>query len=186
MARRGWLDGDGGKGRGRDAYVPLDWDRASILSRARSRASAATSAMPRYSAAPTVGRAPGASTMRKASCSASSAWRAASPASGTIYSYAAGLAVLPHILGGVEAAAGPVTDWPSIVEHTGLMVSFGGLPVKNAQVDSGGNGEHAAAAYIRAAGRRGVGFVAVSPLGDDLPPGLGGEWIPIRPAPIPH
>ena len=181
MARSGWLRGDGGAGRGRDSFAPLDWDRAtdlvageiervrgdfgseSIFAGSYGWASAgrfhhAKSQLHRF-----LGQAGGFTAQRHN------------------YSYAAGLAVLPHIVGGVEAAAGPVTDWPTIVEHTRLMVAFGGLPLKNAQVDSGGNGEHVAAGFVREAAGRGARFAVVSPLRDDLPPDVEGEWIPIRP-----
>ena len=181
MARRGWLDGDGGEGRGRDSYVALDWDRAVDLI-----AGEVARVGRDFGNASIFAGSYGWASAGRFHHAKSQLQRFLNMAGGFTsqlhnYSYAAGLAVLPHILGGVEAAAGPVTDWPSIVENTGLMVSFGGLPVKNAQVDSGGNGEHAAAAYIREARARGVRFVAISPLGDDLPADLGGEWIPIRP-----
>ena len=182
MARRGWLDGDGGEGRGRDSYVPLDWDRAVDLI-----AGEVARVGRDFGNASIFGGSYGWASAGRFHHAKSQLHRFLCMAGGFTsqlhnYSYAAGLAVLPHILGGVEAAAGPVTDWPSIVEHTGLMVSFGGLPVKNAQVDSGGNGRTCGGGlYTRAAGKRGVRFVAVSPLGDDLPAGLGGEWIPIRP-----
>ncbi len=179
--RRGWLDGDNGAGRGRDTFVPLDWDRAVDLV-----AGEVARVGRDFGYASIFGGSYGWASAGRFHHAKSQLHRFLNMAGGFTsqlhnYSYAAGLAVLPHILGSVEAVAGPVTDWPSIVEHTELMVSFGGLPVKNAQVDSGGNGEHAAAGFIHEVKARGIRFVGVSPFGDDLPPGPNGEWIPIRP-----
>ena len=58
------------------------------------------------------------------------------------YSNAAGHAILPYIFGDKTLARGPFTDWNSIAEHCDLFVSFGGLGLKNTQVEPGGMGEH--------------------------------------------
>ena len=46
---------------------------------------------------------------------------------------------------------GPSTSWRSIAGNTRLMVCFGGMPMKNLQVEAGGCGEHTAADWMRAA-----------------------------------
>ena len=101
------------------------------------------------------------------------------------YSYAAALALLPHILGDASASEGPVTDYESIAGNTKLMVSFGGLSMKNSQLDSGGAAIHLTPDWLRKCGESGVKFVIVSPVRDDVPPFLEAagltEWIPIRP-----
>ena len=51
----------------------------------------------------------------------------------TNYSYAAGMIVMPHVVGTHRVVSGPLTDWRSITENTKLMVMFGGVPVKNAR-----------------------------------------------------
>jgi biotin/methionine sulfoxide reductase len=83
------------------------------------------------------------------------------------YSIAAGLALLPHIIGGAGAAFGPFTSWPSIAAHTKLMVCFGGLPLKNVYVEPGGSGEHTAETWLRRAHANGCEFVSISPLRHD-------------------
>ena len=61
------------------------------------------------------------------------------------------------------------------------MVAFGGVPLKNSEVDSGGTAIHPSGGYARAAGDAGVRFIVVSPLRDDVPDGVDAEWIAIRP-----
>lgn len=97
------------------------------------------------------------------------------------YSYAAALAVLPHILGTAEAAQGPVSDWDGILAETKLIVCFGGMPLKNAQVDAGGAGAHQMGAFLEEAVAKGIRFVNISPIREDLEGASAAEWIPIRP-----
>ena len=92
--------------------------------------------------AATAGRAPGASTTPKASSTASSTWSAATRRPSDSYSYAAGEVILPHVLGPFQEVLLETTSWPVIAEHGGLVVAFGGLPLRNAQVSSGGTGAH--------------------------------------------
>ena len=98
------------------------------------------------------------------------------------YSHAAAEVLVPHVLGlsyaEVQAAH---TSWPVIAENTDLMVTFGGIPVKNAQVQSGGHGRHLLRDWMEKAAARGTRFVNISPLRDDLLDTLGGRWLPARP-----
>ncbi len=48
-----------------------------------------------------------------------------------------------------------------------LFVSFGGMPLKNLQIDSGGTGEHSSQTSIPALAGRGIEFVCISPLRTD-------------------
>ena len=97
------------------------------------------------------------------------------------YSIAAGYAILPHVLGSARAAMTEATSWDSIIENTELMVAFGGIPLKNAQVSSGGPGEHATGPYLKAAREAGIGFVNISPIRNDIADHLDAEWLAIRP-----
>ena len=62
-----------------------------------------------------------------------------------------------------------------------LIVAFGGLPMRNSQVQAGGLGEHRLAAELRSIERRGVRMVSISPVRNDAPANLALEWLPIRP-----
>ncbi|MDP7652861.1 MAG: molybdopterin guanine dinucleotide-containing S/N-oxide reductase [Rhodospirillales bacterium] len=99
----------------------------------------------------------------------------------TNYSYGAAMVFLPHIVGGFQSACGPVTSWSSIVDNTRLMVAFGGISLKNGQVNSGGMGDHAYEVWLRRAVDAGVRFVNISPLRDDGPDLLDAQWLSIRP-----
>jgi biotin/methionine sulfoxide reductase len=97
------------------------------------------------------------------------------------YSWGAAQFLLPHVIGTYQPVTGRVTDWASVVKHTGLIVAFGGLALKNAQVTSGGTGAHVLERWLRRAKQAGIRFVIVSPLKSDVPDFLDAQWIPIRP-----
>jgi biotin/methionine sulfoxide reductase len=97
------------------------------------------------------------------------------------YSNAAGSVITPHVLGDATAIGGPGTTFDSIAENTRLVVSFGGMPLKNLQIDAGGTGEHSSLASIAALAGRGIEFVNISPLRTDLPDELKAEWLPAIP-----
>jgi biotin/methionine sulfoxide reductase len=98
------------------------------------------------------------------------------------YSYAAGQVIMPHVLGNLYALLhGKMTTWPSIVDHTELMVCFGGLPLKNAQISGGGTGSHAQRGYMEAARNNGVDFVNISPIREDTGHFLQARWLACAP-----
>ena len=97
------------------------------------------------------------------------------------YSVAAGEVILPHVIGVLFRLLPFHTSWPSIIEHTDLLVAFGGLPVKNGQINNGGTGRHVQRGYMRQAADAGVAMVNVSPLRGDVEPDLGSEWVALRP-----
>ena len=97
------------------------------------------------------------------------------------YSWGAAQFLLPHVIGTFQPVTGRVTDWPSVVKHTRLVIAFGGLALKNAQVTAGGTGAHSLETWLRRAKRAGVEFVVLSPLKSDIPEFLDAQWIPIRP-----
>lgn len=97
------------------------------------------------------------------------------------YSYAAGEVILPRVAGTFGGFISHATAWSVIAEHTDLIVTFGGMPLKNTAVSSGGISKHAARDRLRAAKERGVQFVHFGPLRDDLPEFVDAEWH----APIP-
>jgi len=97
------------------------------------------------------------------------------------YSWGAAQTLLPHVIGTYEPVTGKVTTWPSIIAHCQVFVAFGGLPLRNAQITSGGGGEHTLPTYLRAAKAAGVKFINISPNRADMPEWLDAQWIPIRP-----
>ena len=97
------------------------------------------------------------------------------------YSLAAGEVILPHVLGeGWPLVVAP-TSWPSIISDTELMVTFGGMPLKNTQINAGGTLKHRQEQSMRDAKDAGVAFVNISPIRDDTADFLDAQWIAARP-----
>ncbi len=97
------------------------------------------------------------------------------------YSFAAAEVLVPHVLGGYREFLAQATSWPSIIEHTELFVAFGGVPLKNGQINAGGVGRHSQREGLLAARAAGVEFVSISPLRDDMTDDAGAEWLAPRP-----
>lgn len=97
------------------------------------------------------------------------------------YSYAAAEVILPHIVGSMANLLQEHTSWRSIREGGSLVVAFGGMALRNGQVNSGGAGQHTQRQDMCAAKEAGVQFVNISPCRDDVIPELEADWIAIRP-----
>lgn len=97
------------------------------------------------------------------------------------YSYAAAEVAVPHILGDFKTYVNSTTSWSSVVGNTNLFVAFGGVPLKNSQVDNGGVGQHVQRSGITEAARSGVAFVNVSPTRNSMPADVNAEWLAPRP-----
>ena len=181
--RRGWLENGPTAGalRGADDFVEMDWDE--VLDRI---AAELTRVRRDHGDASVFGGSYGWSSAGRFHHAKSQLQRFLAATGGYTdaihnYSIAAGLAVLPHILGSSQACEGPVTTWDSIAGSGELVVAFGGLPLKNMQVAPGGPGAHEDPPLLAEARAAGVRFVNISPLKSDMDPTLDGEWVPIRP-----
>ncbi|NKB37099.1 MAG: molybdopterin-dependent oxidoreductase [Gammaproteobacteria bacterium] len=97
------------------------------------------------------------------------------------YSFAAAEVILPHVIGNAWNYVYSQTSWPNIISHTQILLSFGGMPLKNAQISNGGTAKHVQRNYMRAAKEAGVEFINVSPLRDDCADFLISEWHSPRP-----
>ena len=97
------------------------------------------------------------------------------------YSNGTSVVILPHIVGSSEEVLRRPTSWPTIVEHTNLVVAFGGIPAKNVFVNPGGMTQHHTGGYLARAVERGVEFALISPVRNDLPPGVPTTWYPVVP-----
>ncbi len=100
------------------------------------------------------------------------------------YSIATAHVMIPHILGFsfddmVDIGQPHLSE---IAAHSELVVSFGGIALKNSQVMYGGQGRHMLSSRLETCHDRGVRFVNVSPLGEDMTDALEAEWVPIRPS----
>jgi len=97
------------------------------------------------------------------------------------YSFAAAEAMVPHILGSYRDFINSSTSWESIEGNCDLFVAFGGVPVKNGQIESGALGAHVQTRGLRAAHAAGTHFVNIGPLRSDMMDELGAEWLSPRP-----
>jgi biotin/methionine sulfoxide reductase len=183
MVREGYLaHGPGsGAGRGREAFVPVSWDRALDLVAGeidRVRRS--------YGHAAIMGGSQGWGSAGIFHDARTQVRRFLSACGGFVdqasnYSFGAALTFLPHVLGSAQAVSGPLTSWSSIARHTRLLVLLGGANPKNLQVTKGGGGEHSAEGWMAALARAGVEVINISPIRDDGPQSAAAKWIPIRP-----
>jgi biotin/methionine sulfoxide reductase len=98
------------------------------------------------------------------------------------YSTAALEVILPHVIGGDPYSIFQrAPSWSEIAADGELIVAFGGLALKNTQINSGGLGRHDVVAKLRECREAGVRVVNVSPLLSDVGDFLEAEWVPIRP-----
>ena len=97
------------------------------------------------------------------------------------YSLGASEVILPHVVGGSGEVLRRATTWKAILEHTELVVAFGGMNPKNAWVSPGGVTRHTLVPSLRAAADRGLAFELFSPLRSDLPPEVPATWHPVVP-----
>jgi len=98
------------------------------------------------------------------------------------YSLAAAEVIVPHVVGmGWWRFQNAHTSWDVIGDETDLVVAFGGIPLKNSQINYGGVGRHELRGWLHRWAERGTRFVNVSPIADDLEGSLRPVWMPIRP-----
>jgi biotin/methionine sulfoxide reductase len=95
------------------------------------------------------------------------------------YSLGATGVIMPHVVGTHDDLFKRSTNWQVIVEHTDLMVCFGGLALKNSAVNPGGTTEHPTRGAVNRLRTRGGRVVSFSPLRDDVDGDC--EWF----APVP-
>ncbi|WP_259315732.1 molybdopterin-dependent oxidoreductase [Capillimicrobium parvum] len=185
MVREGWLErgpGPAGGGRGSEPFVEVSWDRALDLVADQLRRVHAESG-----GAAVYGGSYGWGSAGRFHHPQSQLHRFLAMAGGYTdsvgsYSVAAMEAILPHVIGGAPMSIwsrGPL--WSAIAADGELVVCFGGLARKNADINPGGVGRHESAVWQRRCRAAGVRFVNVSPLADDVDPDLNPEWVAIRP-----
>ena len=185
MIRKSWLEGGPGTAgdmRGRDTFVEVSWEEANRLVAAelnRVRRDHGNQAIFAgcygWASSGRFHHAPG-QLKRFLNCIGGYT------ASVNTYSYAAAEVVVPHVLGNYVGHLDMSTTWDSIAENCELFVAFGGLPLKNGQVSSGGTGVHVQKAGMSEAHRAGVRFVNISPLRSDVMDKAEAEWLAPRPS----
>ena len=187
-ARRSWLAAQGGGSaathrelRGQEAFVELGWNEAldliaGELQRVRQQ----------YGNASIFGGSYGWASAGRFHHAQSQVHRFLNTIGGYVrhadsYSLGAARVLMPHIVAPMDEMHTLHTSWSVMEKHTTLFVSLGGVPAKNAQVSSGGVGEHVVPRGLHRMAQAGVRFVNVSPVRSDIDTGGPVDWIAIRP-----
>ena len=184
MVRRSWLENGAGSRtdlRGKDAFVEVTWDEvnklvADELRRVQRDHGQSAIYAGSYGWA-SAGRFHHAQSQMKRFLNCIGGFTS----SVNTYSFAAAEAIVPHILGNYRDHMNRTTSWRSIAQAGELVVAFGGIPVKNGQIEAGGTGRHVQREGLRAARDAGVEFVNISPLRTDMEAELNAEWWAARP-----
>ena len=184
MVRRGWLERRPGPDdrRGRDEFVPMEWDRviellANELARVRDAHGPGAIFGGSYGWA-SAGRFHHAQGQLHRFLNTSLGGYVRSVNS---YSAGASTVLLPHILGSLEEISRRNVTWEQIVEHSEVVIAFGGMALKNSMVGGGGTSQHIERDAMRQAHERGCEFILVGPVRSDLPPEAGAEWVSLIP-----
>ncbi len=185
MVRQGWLKHgprlDGG-GRGAEPFVPVSWERALDLVAGeieRVRKSHGNQAI--------FGGSYGWASSGRFHHSLSQLHRFLKTVGGytaSAHSYSTGTAqvIVPHVFGlNFHKLMEQHTTMPVIAEHTELLVMFGGIPMKNAQVNYSGLTRHTYRDWLAKTKANGCAFVNISPIADDAEAFLNAEWLPVTP-----
>lgn len=183
MVRRGWLENGPGAGpRGGDPFVEVGWDEAldlvaADLARVKERHGNASIYAGSYGWA-SAGRFHHAQSQlrRFLDLHGGCTTKVGSYSTGTLE------VILPHVIGGAPRSVDfRAPAWSELAEHGELIVSFGGLPLRNAQVNPGGVGRHEVAGWQRRCREAGVELVCVSPLRTDASAWTDAHWLAPRP-----
>jgi biotin/methionine sulfoxide reductase len=188
LVRRAWLDDGPGpanrrgtRRRGDDGYVPVDWETASCLVAGeidRVRTTYGNSAI--------FGGSYGWGSAGRFHHPQSQVHRFLNMAGGytssvDTYSSAAITVLLRRVAGGWQSAMDSTPTFDEIADHGSLVVAFGGMALRNSQVNDGGLGAHNSPGAQQRARAAGVDFVSVSPLRTDAAAFLDATWLPARP-----
>ncbi|CAN7385607.1 molybdopterin-dependent oxidoreductase [Pseudorhodoferax sp. LjRoot39] len=184
MVRAGWLKNGPGPDvrRGNDRFVPMDWPE--VLDRLAAELGRVNA---QHGPQAVFGGSYGWSSAGRFHHAQSQVHRFLNTALGgyvrSVNNYSAGAAMpmLPHVIASMEEVARRNVTWEQIVEHSDMVLCFGGMALKNSRVASGGISRHVERASMHAAAARGCRFVSISPLRSDLPDEAAFDWWPAVP-----
>ncbi|QBY00795.1 Asp-tRNA(Asn)/Glu-tRNA(Gln) amidotransferase GatCAB subunit C [Rhodophyticola sp. CCM32] len=95
------------------------------------------------------------------------------------YSHAGAEVLWPHITGVTNRDfTHDQTSWDQIADHCRLLVAFGGISPRTAQISSGGTSSHGVRAWLDQMRSGQCRMINISPMASDLE---GAEWLSIRP-----
>lgn len=183
--RKSWLErgpGAASERRGLDPFVEVEWERALDLVAAeidRVRSAHGNSAI--------FGGSYGWSSAGRFHHAQSQVHRFLNAAGGYVrhvdsYSLGAANVVLPHVVATMDELMASHNSWDMLAAHCQLFVTFGGVPVKNAQMNAGGVGLHGVPTGLAGMHAAGVQFINIGPVRDNLGAVAdAATWIACRP-----
>lgn len=168
--RRGWLDDGPGPsaGRGADEFVSVSWDELTELLAGELRRVVDT-----HGNEAIYGGSYGWASAGRFHHAQSQVHRFLNLLGGYTFSrhsYSLGATgvIMPRVVGTHDDLFKRSTNWDVIVEHTDLLVCFGGVAMKNTAVNHGGTTAHPARDALARFRARGGQIVSISPLRDDV------------------
>ena len=182
--RKSWLEkGPGTRNelRGQEPFVEVPWDEAlDLVAKELARVKAA------YSNRAIFGGSYGWSSAGRFHHAQSQVHRFLNSIGGYVrhqdsYSLGAARVLMPHIVAPMDELMSMHTRWDVLARDCKLFVTFGGVPLKNAQINAGGATLHHVKGGLRSMRESGVRFVNVTPTAEDLDTGGAVEWLAIRP-----
>ena len=184
MIRKGWLERGPGPDprRGSDDFVAVSWEEAtSLLAKELSRV------RDQHGANAVFGGSYGWSSAGRFHHAQSQIHRFLNTTLGgyvrsvNTYSSGASSVLLPHIIGEFDSFTKRNVTWDQIVEHTDVVIAFGGMALRNSRVAGGHISRHIERNAMHAAQANGCKFILVGPLKSDLPDEAQAEWISLVP-----
>lgn len=97
------------------------------------------------------------------------------------YSAGASAPLLPRLIGSFGDISRNTVSWKQVVAETDVIVSFGGMPLRNTAIGNGGVSDHIEHDAMRRVSARGGVFHLFSPIRDDMPDDINVVWHSIRP-----
>ncbi len=177
--REGWLNGDGGAARPGDRFVEVTWDEATArvaqeLTRIRATHGNGAVFGGSYGWA-SAGRFHHAQSQLRRFLNCVGGFVSAK----NTYSHAAAEVLWPHVLGLTNRAfQDQMTSMDEVARHCELLLAFGGISARTAQVTSSGTSRHEVPDWLARLAANGAQVINISPRGSDMP---GAEWLGVRP-----
>ena len=177
--RKGWLDGNRAR-TGDDPFVEVDWDTALDFVATELKRVIETHGNPSIFAGSygwaSAGRVHHAQSQMRRFLNTIGGYTSAK----NTYSHAAAEVLLPHLTGlSKYELQDQMTSWPEIAEHCELMVAFGGVSPRTAQIESSGTTTHEVRPWMAKAAANGMKIVNISPQRSDIE--IEADWIAPRP-----
>ncbi len=185
MVRQGWLENGprhNSDGRGKEPFVPVSWDRALDLVAAEIKRVSEN-----HGNEAIFGGSYGWASSGRFHHALSQLHRFLKSIGGytaSAHSYSTGTAqvIVPHVVGhGFHDIVAQHTTMQVVAEHTETLVMFGGIPLKNAQVNYSGITDHNYRDGLQKTKDKGCHFVNVSPIAEDAADFLAADWMAVAP-----